>query len=130
MKILPLLYFITSASVIAADERLPERTIHPANYLEHAGSVGVTVLPDTGGLRVTRVLAGGPAEAAGVKPEDRILEIDGKKLADLDAKDRIELLRGKVGTKVTLFLQRAQPVQEVRVTLVRAPLAQWLSPKP
>jgi len=65
-----------------------------------------------------------------MKPDDWIIEIDGKKLAGLDAKDRVGLLRGKAGTKVTLLLERGEPAQEVRLSIERAPLVKWLTPKP
>lgn len=123
-------FFTAPAIVMAADESLPERAMHPGNSLEQSGSIGVTVLPEAGILRVTRVFPGGPAERASMRPDDRIIQIDGKNLADLDVRDRIELLRGKIGSKVTLLLQRGQPGHEVRVSLDRAPLAQWLTPKP
>lgn len=130
MKTILSVFFAASAVLMAPNESVPQTTVHPGNYLEQAGSIGATVLPEAGVLRVTRILPGSPAEKASMKPDDRIIEIDGKKLADVDAKDRIDLLRGKVGTKVTLLLQRGQPVQEVRVSIERAPLAKWLTPKP
>jgi len=130
MKALLSIFFAASSVLMAADERVPERIDHPGNYLEQAGSIGATVMPMRGILRVTHILPGSPAEKASMKPDDWIIEIDGKKLAGLDAKDRVGLLRGKAGTKVTLLLERGEPAQEVRLSIERAPLVKWLTPKP
>ncbi len=62
-------------------------------------------LKDTRGAVVTRVLPGSPAEKAGLKPEDIIIEANGKPIADfLQLRNIVGLLR--VGDKVELKVLR------------------------
>ncbi len=67
---------------------------------------GMWLLTDPEGLRVKDVTAGGPAEKAGLKIEDLILSIDGKKAAEIALPDlRIRLANDPVGSKVTLTVR-------------------------
>lgn len=130
MRLTLILVFVAAFTVRAVDETLPKTRIYPGARPGETGSIGALVMPAPGILRVTRILPGGPAERASMKPDDRILEIDGKKLADLDAVDRVDLLRGKTGTKIALLLSRGEPPQEIRVTMERVALEHFLSPTP
>lgn len=63
---------------------------------------------------------GTPAFDGGVKPDDRIIAIDGKPTAGLSMTDIIGRMRGEVGQPVALTLSRGAPPQEVVVELERA----------
>ncbi len=56
---------------------------------------------------VTGVYEGGPAYRAGLRPDDRIVQIDGAELDGLEY-DHIynTMLRGPAGTKVTIVVER------------------------
>src|SRR5699024_5031729 len=43
-----------------------------------------------------------PAEKAGLKPNDQILEVDGEDIKGLDLNEAVEKIRGEKGSKVTL----------------------------
>ena len=60
---------------------------------------------------------GSPARDAGLKRFDKILEVDGKTLTNVNTKDAIQLLRGPAGSTVDLLIQRAG--QTLRVSIVR-----------
>ena len=47
-----------------------------------------------------------PAQAAGLRRFDRILEIEGRPLRNMTAPDASQLLRGQPGSTVSLVLQR------------------------
>jgi carboxyl-terminal processing protease len=47
-----------------------------------------------------------PLGRAGVKPEDRILEINGREIAGLDADAIVEALRPKPGTRCSMVVAR------------------------
>jgi carboxyl-terminal processing protease len=60
---------------------------------------------------VTRVRAGSPAAAAGIRAGDRLRSVDGRKVDGLSVTEVVSLLRGdaehaSVGSAVTLGLQR------------------------
>jgi carboxyl-terminal processing protease len=81
--------------------------------------VGIYTLPVPERKRVTIILTfpGGPAELAGLKSHDSILEVDGQPILDENG-IRVQLLRGPEGSQVTLTVE--SPGQEPRqVTLTR-----------
>jgi S1-C subfamily serine protease len=85
----------------------------------HAGVIGVT-LEDGEGVVVTAVLAGSPAQLAGIERGDLILSVNGKNV-DTAAKAR-SLLFGTPGTQVTLLMHRGG-VQLLKV-VTRVPFQQ------
>jgi carboxyl-terminal processing protease len=60
----------------------------------------------TGHLEVVAPIAGSPAEAAGIKPLDRILAIDGMDTASLTLDEAAKRMRGQSGTSVSLEIER------------------------
>ena len=73
---------------------------------------------DTKRLVVVSPIDGSPASRAGVQPKDVITAIDGKSTRGMTTEDAVKLIRGAVGTKVTLELSRASG-QVVSVDLIR-----------
>ncbi len=71
--------------------------------------VGISIQIDdqTKMLRVNEVIAGGPAEKAGVQAGDLILTIDGQSTKGLTTEQDAKLLRGKEGTIVRITIERA-----------------------
>lgn len=57
-------------------------------------------------LTVVAPLKGTPAERAGIKPNDRVLEIDGKNTKGMDITTAVNHIRGPKGSEVTLKLFR------------------------
>ncbi len=64
------------------------------------------ILEDT--IMVTNTIPGGPSEKLGIKPGDRIVNIDGKSVASVKItnKDVLSKLRGDKGTKVKVDIYR------------------------
>ena len=79
----------------------------------------------TRGVRVVEIPPDSPAVAAGLQPNDMILAVDGKPVADLTDKQVHALLAGEVGTRVQLRVDRAGTIHELSV--VRAPYRQGQS---
>jgi carboxyl-terminal processing protease len=84
------------------------------------GGIGAVLTFDAarGVATVERVIAGAPAERAGLQAGDEIVRIDGKAVADLGAGAVRDALRGKIGTTVTLEYARAGAT--ATLALVRA----------
>ena len=79
---------------------------------------GMWIGPDGRFFKVVDVVAGGPADAAGVKRGDTILAIDGVSTANLVLPvERGELERRPVGTKLALLLKTGDRSRIVVVTL-------------
>lgn len=73
---------------------------------------------EAGGLRVAEVPEDGPAARAGLREGDRIMAIDGEPVRGLGYQAIVELLRGRVGSEVTLEVIRDGEI--VRIDVERA----------
>ncbi|MEN6557087.1 MAG: S41 family peptidase, partial [Thermoguttaceae bacterium] len=74
--------------------------------------LGVELKARQNGLVIVRVISGSPAEQSGVRPQDRILAIDGQSTDRLSTDQAANLLQGVEGTVVSLVL--AAPGQSSR----------------
>ncbi len=72
-----------------------------------------------GQIAVVSPLEGTPADRAGIKAGDVILEIDGKETKGMSVEDAVDRIRGKKGTKVQLTLARKDVKEPIKVSLVR-----------
>ena len=79
-------------------------------------SIGIksTFNPADGSLTVTEVFTGGPSESL-LMPYDRIVRIDGQPLQGLSVKEIESLLKGDVGTRVSLKVVRDVAVFDMLV---------------
>lgn len=77
------------------------------------------VLEDT--LMVVSVIPGGPSEAVGLKPGDRIIKVEEKLIAGVKIKDSdvLKLLRGKSNTKVNITVLRRGVGKPLPFTITR-----------
>ena len=82
--------------------------------------IGIDVgLDDGGNVIVVAPIDGSPAAKAGIQAGDAILAVDGTSTEGLTLDQASELLRGKLGSKVTLELQGQGQDQPYTVKLVR-----------
>lgn len=73
------------------------------------GGVGMRLLsPRYGALIVVTPMPGTPAYKAGIEPQDRIITIDGKPVSEMNSDEAVDALRGKVGSKVKVEIERTQ----------------------
>jgi len=71
------------------------------------GGVGMEIGITDGMLTVVAPLKGTPAEKAGVLAGDKIVSIDGKSAAEMSTDEAIKLIRGEIGTQVSItFLSK------------------------
>ncbi|AVD55972.1 MULTISPECIES: S41 family peptidase [Heyndrickxia] len=81
--------------------------------------IGAEVEEKDGYIVIVSPIKGSPAEKAGLKPNDKILAVDGKSVHGMSANEAVMLIRGKKGTKVTLTIQHVGSKDETKVTLTR-----------
>lgn len=80
----------------------------------------IALEPKTGQLEVVAPIAGSPAEQAGIRPHDRIVQIDGISTAELTLDEAAAKMRGPVGSKVLLMLQHEAQDDHEEIQLVRS----------
>jgi len=81
--------------------------------------VEFNILRDT--IRVVNPIQGGPSEKAGIRAGDRILKVNGLKVAGIGItnKEVFEKLRGESGTKVNLSIQRGANKDLIDFKIIR-----------
>jgi carboxyl-terminal processing protease len=77
-----------------------------------------------GWIIVVASLPGGPAEHAGLQTGDRIVEINGKPAKGWTSEEASKALRGKLGSIVTLKIERPGVPNPIEVRLTRATIHQ------
>lgn len=82
--------------------------------------VGVEISVRDGWLTVLGVFPGGPAAAAGVKPGDRFLRIEGRGARDMRMDDAVRVMRGEPGTRVHVAIRREGEESDLELDLTRA----------
>lgn len=93
------------------------------------GGVGILVDPESdaqGRWVIFETLDGFPGQSMGLKPGDRILKVAGKSVVGQSYRQLADLVRGNLGTKVTLTVERpgVDGVREFEIERV------WLNPNP
>lgn len=81
--------------------------------------VGMEMGIKDGILTVVTPLKGSPAEKAGLKAGDKVIQIDGKPTADLSIDQSVKLIRGKRGTTVELTVTREGTPAPLEFKIVR-----------
>ena len=84
------------------------------------GGVGITISLRDNVLTVISPLSGTPAFRLGIRAGDRIRKIDGKDTKGLTLDDAVSKLRGKIGTDVTVSIEREGVPDLMDFTITRA----------
>ena len=82
------------------------------------GGLGIEITMEKGMIKVVSPIDDTPAAKAGLQPEDYIIAVDDESIIGLQLSEAVERLRGEVGSKVTVKVQRNQG-EPFDVTLVR-----------
>jgi carboxyl-terminal processing protease len=82
----------------------------------------IALNPKTEQLEVVAPIAGSPAEKAGIRPRDRILQIDGISTAKLTLDEAAARMRGPIGSRVSLVVER-EGEDSTEIQLLRSRIA-------
>lgn len=100
--------------------------LDPKEFAEETSSIkgslkgiGIQIAVKEGKLTVIGPIEDTPAEKAGLKADDEILEIDGKSTKGITVDQAADLIRGKEGTSVKLLIKR-KDVEPKLYTITRA----------
>jgi carboxyl-terminal processing protease len=85
--------------------------------------VGLQIaLTKTGELEVVAPIAGSPAEKAGIRSHDRIVQINGISTAEITLDEAAARMRGAIGSSVSLLLERDGDSTEIQLVRDRIAL--------
>ncbi len=71
-------------------------------------------------LEIVRVFEGSPAQKAGLRAGDLVIEVNGQSIVGYSIYEAVTLIRGPAGTSVTLTIERPGQRDPIRVTVTRA----------
>ena len=83
------------------------------------GGLGIVIGVRDGWITVISPIDDTPAARAGIKAGDRIIEVDGKSTEGFTTMDAVRVLRGRVGTSVTIKVKRPGVEEPLEFTIVR-----------
>ena len=82
------------------------------------GGLGVEITMEQGMVKVVSPIDDTPAARAGLQPEDFLIAVDEESIIGMQLSEAVDRLRGKVGSKVKIKVQRGQ-TEPFDVTIVR-----------
>ncbi|GAA0462514.1 S41 family peptidase [Alkalibacillus silvisoli] len=81
--------------------------------------IGAEVTQREGHITIIAPLSDSPAEEAGVRPNDRILEVDGESVEGDTVNEAVQLIRGEKGSDVVLTVDRPGEDEPFDITITR-----------
>ncbi len=84
------------------------------------GGIGVTIRTQNRPVTIGDIFPDTPAARSGLRPGDAIVRVGETDVSDLSADAISPLVRGEIGTQVTLTIQRPGEAAPRRITLTRA----------
>lgn len=88
------------------------------------GGIGVTINTEKsaseGGLVLSNTEEGNSAQIAGLKPNDKIIKVNGEDIEEMEIRDAIALIRGDIGTTVILTILREGEDEPIEIKVKRS----------
>ena len=83
------------------------------------GGLGIEVTMENGFVKVVSPIDDSPAQKAGLKAGDLIVKLDDKAVKGMNINDAVKIMRGVVGTPITLLVVREGEEAPLKITLKR-----------
>ena len=81
--------------------------------------IGAEIQELDGFIQIVSPIKESPAEKAGLKPNDKVISVDGKSIQGMSATEAVLLIRGEKGSTVTLSIERPGMAEPMDVSIVR-----------
>ncbi len=83
------------------------------------GGLGIEVTQEDGFVKVVAPIEGTPADEAGMQPNDLISHVDGESVLGLTLNEAVDLMRGPVGSDITITVLREGEAEPFDVEITR-----------
>jgi carboxyl-terminal processing protease len=83
------------------------------------GGLGIEVTQENGFVKVVAPIEGTPADRAGIQSGDFITHVNGESVLGLNLNDAVDLMRGPVGSDITITITREGRQEPFEVTITR-----------
>jgi carboxyl-terminal processing protease len=83
------------------------------------GGLGIEVTQENGFVKVVAPIDGTPADRAGIQPNDLITHVDGDSVMGLTLNEAVDLMRGPVGSQITITVLREGESDPFEVDITR-----------
>jgi carboxyl-terminal processing protease len=83
------------------------------------GGLGIEVTQENGFVKVVSPIEGTPADEAGIQSGDFITHVNGESVLGLNLNDAVDLMRGPVGSDITITISREGTPEPFEVTITR-----------
>ncbi|MFC5558392.1 S41 family peptidase [Ureibacillus thermophilus] len=97
-----------------------EAAIHRQSLAGQRVGIGIEITEKDGRFIVVSPVKSSPAEKAGIRPYDEIVEVDGVRLEGKTLGELLQLIQGNPGEKVTLVIYRPSTDRHIKITVERA----------
>lgn len=108
------LLFLGEVPGWSAEQKAQSEPIGKIGIISYSQSLGMPK-----GQGISQVLPGSPADEAGLQMDDTLLAINGKTLEKVEPFEVFDLLKGPIGSEVTLQVLRAGEKEPVELKLTR-----------
>lgn len=121
----PMLYGAVAGMVRAVKDpytvfMTPKENTEFTDYLEgNLEGIGAELTLRNELVTVVAPLKGSPAKLAGLEPADIIAEVDGDSIVGKSLLEVVQLIRGPMGTEVTLGILRKDATELLQITIMR-----------
>ncbi|MEL4024142.1 S41 family peptidase [Lysinibacillus endophyticus] len=96
-----------------------EAALHKQSLAGQRVGIGVEITEKNGKFIVVSPVKSSPAEKAGIRPFDEIVQVDDERLEGKTMGELMQLISGEAGEKVTLVIYRPSTERHIKVTVER-----------
>ncbi|BDH60862.1 peptidase S41 [Lysinibacillus sp. PLM2] len=96
-----------------------EAILHKQSLAGQRVGIGIEITEKNGRFVVVAPVKSSPAEKAGIRPFDEIVQVDEQRLDGKTMGELLEMIQGEAGEEVTLVLYRPSAERHITVTLKR-----------
>ena len=97
-----------------------EAAIHKQSLAGQRVGIGIEITEKNGKFIVISPVKSSPAEKAGIRPYDEIVQVDGENLEGKSIGELMQMIQGNAGEKVNLVLYRPSTDRHIKLSVERA----------